>query len=116
MATQRSLKVTIKARVEVKIQLLLLKEEDSYVAYCPALELSSYGNTIKEAKSAFEDALAIFIEETTKMGTMKDVLLHLGWTLQLENYMPPSYSPVITSLIPQAELAGIENRSVQIPA
>ena len=57
-----------KAQVEV----LLVLDDDSgqYVAYCPALEVSSYGDTEEEARAAFEDALAIFIKDTTERGTL----------------------------------------------
>ena len=77
---------------EVGVTVLVLREEQYYVAYCPALELSSYGETEQEARSAFEEAITIFIEETDKKGTLEKVLLKLGWSLQQVpelKYKPP---------------------------
>ena len=35
--------------IKVELEVLVSKEGDYFVAYCPALELSSYGATEKEA-------------------------------------------------------------------
>ena len=78
---------TIKARVEV----LIIKEEDTYVAFCPALDLSSYGETEKKALHAFGSALNIFFEETQRKGTLEKALLKLGWSLR--QYPQPMYEP-----------------------
>jgi predicted RNase H-like HicB family nuclease len=80
---------------KVEIAVVISKEYDLYVAYSPALELSSYGDSEKEAMEAFDDALAIFIEETTKNSTLEKVLLRLGWILQQVpkvEYRPPQLS------------------------
>ena len=47
--------------VGASIEVALLKEGDYIVAYCQALELSSYGVTEKEAKEGFEGALTDLI-------------------------------------------------------
>ncbi|MBS4029527.1 MAG: hypothetical protein KGZ58_12935 [Ignavibacteriales bacterium] len=67
----------------VSVGVALIKEGDSIVAYCPALELSSYGDTKKEARSAFEEALKIFLKETMQKGTLEKFLLKLGWSLNI---------------------------------
>jgi predicted RNase H-like HicB family nuclease len=78
--------------VNVLLEVELIKEGDYIVSYCPALELSSFGETEDEAKEGFEDALAIFIEDTTGKGTLERVLLDLGWSLRKlpqVSYKPP---------------------------
>jgi predicted RNase H-like HicB family nuclease len=97
--------------ISVGVRVLILKEDDLFVAYCPALELSSYGKNIEEAKDNFKDALQIFINETHKRGTLERALLSLGWTLKQKpqvNYKPPELvgkigklSNLITSQITQ---------------
>ncbi len=90
-------KQTIKksnSNFSVEVELVILKEGKYYVAYCPALELSSYGVTEKKAMFAFEENLEIFLEETIKKKTLEKVLLSLGWILQQKpkvNYQPPRY-------------------------
>ncbi len=64
---------------QVEVQLELDDDSSQYVAYCPALELSSYGDTEAEACAAFEDALAIFSRDTRERGTLGQLLLALGW-------------------------------------
>ncbi len=63
-----------------------------YVAYCNSLDLSSYGKDQEDALKAFENALDIFIEETTAKGTLEHVLVRLGWTLTRKAYSPPAPS------------------------
>jgi predicted RNase H-like HicB family nuclease len=79
-------------KMKIEIVVLLYKDGDYHMAYCPALELSSYGKTESEAKEYFLDALNIFIEDTIKKGTLEKCLLKFGWSLQqIPNvkYEPP---------------------------
>ena len=73
---------TIHKTVSVGLEVLMIKEGDYIVAFCPALDLTSYGDDELEAKSAFEEALEIFLEETHSRGTLERVLLDLGWGLR----------------------------------
>lgn len=66
----------------IQLDVILFKEDDIWVAYAPALDLSSYGDDEKDAEKAFSQALKIFISETTRKGTLEKVLLKLGWKLQ----------------------------------
>jgi hypothetical protein len=66
----------------VNVKVLILTEGEYFVAYSPSLQLSSFAKTPREAKSAFDEALRIFLEETTKRGTLERLLLNYGWTLR----------------------------------
>ena len=83
----RKTKSTIKAEVAI----LIIKETDTYLAFCPALNLSSYGKTEKKALRAFASALNIFFEESDRKGTLEKLLLKLGWSLQ--HHPHPVYEP-----------------------
>jgi predicted RNase H-like HicB family nuclease len=79
--------------VGISIEVDLFKEGDYIVAYCAALELSSFGKDKVEARKNFEEALNIFIEETHTRGTLENVLLDLGWSLRKKPtaiYTPPT--------------------------
>ncbi|MDJ0366773.1 hypothetical protein QMK33_16585 [Hymenobacter sp. H14-R3] len=78
-------------KAQVEVVLVLDEDSGQYVAYCPALEVSSYGDTEEEAQAAFEDALAIFIKDTTERGTLDQLLLALGWRLLKQP--EPLYEP-----------------------
>ena len=65
-------------KVQVEV-LLVLDESGQYVAYCSALELSSYGDTEEEARQAFEESLRFFAADTVRRGTLDQLLLAFGW-------------------------------------
>jgi len=71
----------IKLKFEGKLTVLLLKDdaEENIVAYSPALDLSSCGNTPAEARKNFTEALRIYLKETIKHGTLEKDLISLGW-------------------------------------
>ena len=78
--------------INILLDVFYLIEDKIYTAYCPALELSSYGNTLSDAETAFDEALEIFLEDTTRKGTLEKVLLKLGWTLKAlpkAEFVPP---------------------------
>jgi len=52
-----------------------------YTSYCPELDVASCGKTVKEARKNLKEAIEIFIEETKKLGTLKDLLEEAGYDL-----------------------------------
>jgi predicted RNase H-like HicB family nuclease len=75
--------------MKFNLTVVIMKEGDKFVAYTPALDLSTYGNTLKEAQDNFSEAVTIFFEELKEMGTTDEVLNSLGWTKQKKELMPP---------------------------
>lgn len=71
-----------KSSINIIIEVALFEEDGIWVAYCPALELSSYGKDKEDAKSALDEAMGIFLKETDRKGTLERYLLKLGWQLQ----------------------------------
>lgn len=47
----------------------IFKEDDRHVALCPELDVSSFGETIQEAKASLEEVLLAFLEECERMNT-----------------------------------------------
>ncbi len=81
--------------LHVTVQVALFQEDGIWVAYCPAFEVSSYGDEKGEAKQAFEEAMQIFLAETERKGTLEKYLLKLGWQLQQKPkpiYIQPNLS------------------------
>ncbi len=79
------------------------KEGGMYTSYCPELDVASCGRTVDEARKNLREALEIFIEETSKMGTLKDLLEEAGYDLSSEEEI----------LIKRKEL--VEFETVQVP-
>lgn len=85
----------IKDSIDVEVQVILFEEDKMWIAYCPALELSSYGDDPEDARKAFDEAMAIFFKETDRKGTLERYLLKLGWQLQQKPvpvYNQPNFS------------------------
>ncbi len=63
----------------------------------PDLEVSSFGETLEEAKHSLHEALEAFIEECEAMGTLGEILKEAGFTQQDENWLPRQ--PVSAELV-----------------
>lgn len=58
----------------IDYDVIVFEEDDTYVAYCPELDVSSCGNSIEHAKDMLRTAVRLFLEEAEKMGTLEDIL------------------------------------------
>jgi predicted RNase H-like HicB family nuclease len=72
-----------------KLPVIILREGKSFIAYTPALDLSTSGKTFDEAKRRFEEVVRIFFEELSDKGTLEEVLLGLGWEKVRKEFQPP---------------------------
>jgi hypothetical protein len=67
--------------VEISVSLFVFKEGDTYIAYCPSLDLSGYDMTEESARSDFDYMLADYLNEQLRKGTLRaDLALH-GWKM-----------------------------------
>ncbi len=65
--------------MDISVRIEILKEGDVYVALSPDLNVSSFGETVEDAKNSFREALEAFIEECREMGTLEEVLEESGF-------------------------------------
>lgn len=85
---------------QFSIPVSILKEGSSYVAYSPAVDLSTVGDSFEESQKRFEEAIKIFFDELTEKGTLEEVLLDLGWKKHKNQLVPPQVvSNQITSKV-----------------
>ena len=63
------LKLTGKV-VEADLVVHYIDNEDTITAYCPSLELSTYGDSMAYTEQAFQDVFEIFMEDTLEKGTL----------------------------------------------
>jgi predicted RNase H-like HicB family nuclease len=82
----------------------IFREGDQFVAYSPALDLSSSGLSEQEAKRMFSEAVETFFEELIDMGTRDSVLKDLGWTKTKGKFQPPEVirQSVMNVMVPLA--------------
>lgn len=66
-------------KIGVQLTVAFYKEGNKFIAYCPAFDISTYGDSFEDAKRKFEELTDLFIDETMRMGTLDEVLTGLGW-------------------------------------
>lgn len=113
-----------KEKINVGLTLVIFTENNQFVVYSPALDLSSYGDTKNEALISFKESLEIFLDYTLKKGTLNDILLDLGWTIKLKpkpKYIPPDFEEIkqtnniLITLITSNQQFKITEKKVTIP-
>ena len=104
---------------EALVHVLLIKDDDTYTTFCPELNLSSYGESIADAKEGFEEALALFLRETDRKKTLNNELLKLGWTVRVVPqplYVPPAPSQSLMEMYPGTQKTFQERINIPVPA
>jgi len=74
--------------MKILVKIEIFKEEDTYVALSPELNVSSFGETIEDAKKSLKEAIEAFVEECERMGTLEDVLEESGFTKINDSWKP----------------------------
>jgi len=79
--------------MEAVVQLVFLKNDKYYVAYCPALGLSVNGSSMDFALHLFEESINIILPDLAKKGILVTRLLELEWTIgsSPEHLLLPPY-------------------------
>jgi predicted RNase H-like HicB family nuclease len=67
----------------------IFQEGDLYVGLCPELNVSSFGETIEEARHSLHEAVEAFIEECEAMGTLEDVMHEAGFVRERDTWVRP---------------------------
>ena len=77
--------------LSVSLPVTLTKHGKRIVVYSPALDISTAGKDLKEARKKFEELVPLFFEELVEAGTVEDVLTELGWKKEAKKkaWQPP---------------------------
>ncbi len=67
------------AVIQGTVPVIFFKEAETFIAYTPALDFSTCGNTYEQTRRRFAEALDIFFEECIKHGTLEEALQSYGW-------------------------------------
>lgn len=95
--------------IAADVTVMLYQQGDYTVAYCPALDLSSYATTEDEAVIAFKEALAIFLEYCEENGTLEQNLVACGWKLR-QGYFQPEEVNVPIELLKAKKLHSFDQK------
>ncbi len=74
--------------VNISFTLQVWKENHTYVAYAPELDVSSCGDSLSQAKTRLREAVGLFLEEASRLGTLGDILSEAGFERQGNTYRP----------------------------
>lgn len=73
------------------------REGDLYVARAPELDVSSFGETLDEAKASLQEAVEAFLEECESMGSFEQVMEEAGFEKRDDQWLPRQ--PVAAELL-----------------
>ncbi len=68
------------------------KEGNHYIAYTPELDIASQGKSAVHAEERLREAVALFFEETKRMGTFQSVLEKAGFLKKGRRWVAPQVS------------------------
>lgn len=71
------------------LPVVITKQNKRFVAYTPALDISTSGKSQKEVKKRFAELAALFLEEIIEAKTLDAVLSELGWKKVQKKWNPP---------------------------
>ncbi|OGY27171.1 MAG: hypothetical protein A2Z42_01980 [Candidatus Woykebacteria bacterium RBG_19FT_COMBO_43_10] len=73
----------------VSLPVFIIKEQNYFVAYTPALDFAATGDSVESAKKSFSEAVNIFLDEIEEKGTLEEVLQEFGWQKINNTLKPP---------------------------
>ena len=82
----------------VSLDLIIFKENNTFIVYCPPLEVYGYGADEDEAQESFSVSLEEFFRYCTNKNTLRAELKRLGWQLK-RSKSKPMIPPSITELL-----------------
>ncbi len=65
--------------MKIELNIDYFEEDDSIVALCSELQVSSFGDTLSEAEKNIKETLELFLEGCEALGTLKEVLEESGF-------------------------------------
>lgn len=69
-------------QLNVQLELYKFKEDNYYIMYCPALDLSTSGKSEAEAEESFSETFQIYINYCIKKRTLVEDLQKNGWDVR----------------------------------
>ncbi len=65
--------------IKVKYRAEIFAENGCFVGYCRELDVSSFGDTVDDARSSLQEAVELFLEGCEELGTLDDILAETGF-------------------------------------
>jgi len=78
----------------VTLRLEVEREEDLYVAHCPELDISSYGDTVEDAFDHLKDAIVLYLDTIEQNGERERIFRERG--ISVEDRVETSYRTTLS--------------------
>lgn len=91
-----------KIKLQINLPVSIFKEGKTYVAYTPALDLSTCAKSCAQVERRFNEIVEVFFEELLREGTLEEALSDLGWKKIKKEWRPPT---VITQRMEKMKVA-----------
>lgn len=82
-------------KVSSELAIFLFREDDNFIAYSPALDLSGYGKTEEDARNSFNIVLKEYFDYAINEGTLYEDLKSHGWLLKKHKIETPKISVLV---------------------
>lgn len=76
--------------ITFKLPIQIFKEDKWWIGWCPALDVSSSGDTPEDARAHLGEALSLFIESCIERGVLEEVLRDCGFTPAIPENISPA--------------------------
>jgi len=97
------------ASVEFQLPVISFIDDNTSIIYCPALDLSGYGNDEFEARASFDAVLEEYLDYTIKKKTLWPDLKKLGWSIKKSRAKAATPPPMSQLLEQNKEFSRIFN-------
>jgi hypothetical protein len=87
-----------KNMIKCVLPLINFFEDNSYITYCPALDICGYGTNETEADNSFEGVLSEYFKYTVHKKPLAEDLEKMGWTIRKSRHkspIPPSLGKLL---------------------
>ena len=101
--------------LELRLSVLVFQQGDYYVAFCPSLNLSSYGDSVGDAKVGFDEVMTSYLEESKANGSLHDDLVKNGWQFNIHNNQKAEPPAMVELNIPGGLLKTQYNENWSVP-
>jgi len=89
------------SHVIINLDIIIFTEGNTLIVYCPALDLSGYGITEKEACESFKTVLSEYFKYTLNKNTLKEDLQKMGW--KIKSKFKPMQPPTLQRILRENE-------------
>ena len=92
MSVKRKTGLMISKGTSIKLPLIIFEEGGATICYCPALDISGYGYSEKEAMDSYKYVMAEYLDHSIQKDTLQKDLKRMGWHITTnlrKNIIPP---------------------------